>query len=79
MSDKATKRRHINDAAYTHSTLNTFAIVETILEGGHLYTGANTAARRIISICQKEKRRLLMEYDRAVKSAGGGDYGDAQP
>lgn len=64
------------DAAEALSDLNTFAIVVTILEGGHVHSPSYAGAERIIKICRAETGKRLREYDRAIaltrlQSTGG--------
>lgn len=69
------KTYHIAEAARAHSTLNTFSVVVSILEGGHVYGGYNATASRVIKMCQKEMQRQLRLYDKHVAAAqakGGG-------
>lgn len=65
----------IVNAAEALSDLNTFAIVVSILEGGHLHAPSYAAAQKVIGICQREQAKRLREHDRAVEKAGGGKYG----
>lgn len=51
------------------SDLNTFGIVESILENGHLHSASYSGAERIIKICRAEIQKRLREYDRAVAKA----------
>lgn len=53
------------EAAHAHTTLNIFAAIVKILEGGTVYnqSGQRTAAR-IIAICEQEQQRQLIIYDR---------------
>ena len=60
-------------AAEALSDLNTFAIVVSILEGGHLHAPSYSAAGRIIKICQAEQQKRLREYDRAMVHATARD------
>ena len=67
--------KQIEQAAKALSDLNTFAIVVSIMEGGHLHLNAsNGTAERIIRICQREQQKLLKLHDAAVEKAGGGSY-----
>ncbi len=62
----------IKAAAKAHTDLNVFASVVSILEGGHVYTATGRAeADAIIRRCKAVQQRLLREYDRNVKAAGG--------
>lgn len=55
------------DAAVHHTTLNTFASIVQILEGGTVYDpAAYKAAQRIIKIAQQEEQRQLRKYDKAM-------------
>lgn len=55
----------VKEAANALSDLNTFAIVVSILEGGHLHSGSYADAERIIKICRSAQAKRLVEYDRA--------------
>lgn len=58
---------HAKAACNHHTTLNTFAAVVTLLEGGTVYDpAANAAAQRIIKLCQSEQYRQLKKYDAAL-------------
>lgn len=59
----------IKRAAEALSDLNTFAIVATILEGGHLHAPSYDAAQKIIRICHAEEQKRLGDYDRAALAA----------
>lgn len=62
----------IKAAARAHTDLNIFAVVAAVLEGGHVYTAIGHAeAGAIIRRCKAVQQRLLREYDRNVKAAGG--------
>lgn len=63
------RKKAIKEAAQALSDLNTFAIVVSILEGGHLHTPSYAAAERIIKISQQAQQRCLVNYDRAVAKA----------
>lgn len=64
MSDAAKK------AARHHTTLNTFASIVRILEGGTVYDEkAHGTARKIIKLCQDEEQRQLARYDAAIQKA----------
>jgi hypothetical protein len=70
------KRDPIEKLTAGHTDLNVFAIVVTILEGGHLYDAASErAATRIITACKREQQRLLRLYDEGVFEL----CGDAPP
>ena len=55
----------VKAAAEAMADLNTFAIVVSILEGGHIRAPSNDAAARIIKICKTEQQKRLLDYDRA--------------
>lgn len=58
------------EAARAHSDLNIFAVVVSILEGGHLYLPTSRrAANKVIRICKDEQQKRLRDYDRAVSAA----------
>ncbi|MBI2724623.1 MAG: hypothetical protein HYX42_00070 [Polaromonas sp.] len=60
----------ITRAAEAHTNLNLFGVVQSILEGGHLYGGASgPAAQKIIAICKAEMRKHLIAYDKAVEDS----------
>jgi hypothetical protein len=63
------KLEAIKAAAEALSDLNTFAIVVSILEGGHLHAPSYAAAERIIKISHRAQRRCLVDYDRAIAKA----------
>lgn len=64
------KRHPVDTAVDAHTTLQTFASVVTILEGGSLYDPASyAAAERIISIAKAEQQKLLRRYDKARAQA----------
>lgn len=67
------RSQSIESAAEALSDLNTFAIVVSILEGGHVHAPSYAGAQRIINICQREQAKRLREYDRAVEKAGGAE------
>lgn len=70
-----TTGKQIEKAARALADLNTFALIVSILEGGHIYvSSSHTAAGRIVTICQREQKKLLKAYDAAVEKAGGGSY-----
>jgi hypothetical protein len=74
------KGNHIRNAAVALSDLNTFAIVVSILEGGHVHSESYKAAARIIKICKGETAKRLLDYDAAVShsqsDASGGSKHD---
>ena len=55
-----------SDAAKALMDLNAFAIVVSVLEGGHVHASSNEAARKIIAICKREQQRRLNDYDTAL-------------
>src|ERR1700730_5719063 len=59
----------IKAVAEAMSDLNTFAIVVSILENGHLHAPSYAAANRIIKICHAEEQKRLRDYDRAMVKA----------
>jgi hypothetical protein len=63
------RKQHVRDAAEALSDLNTFYVVISIMEGGHLHSPSYAGAERIIKICQSESEKRLREYDRAVARA----------
>ena len=56
----------IEAASEALSDLNTFAVVVSIMEGGHLHAPSYAASFRIINICRAEMGKRLREYDRAI-------------
>jgi hypothetical protein len=55
-------------AAEHHSTLNAFASVVILLEGGLVYDpAAYRAAQRIIKLAKDEERRQFKKYDKALQ------------
>ncbi len=61
------KENHIVEAARAYSTLNAFAGVVALLEGGLVYCPeSEKAAERIIQIAREEQGRMLQKYDREV-------------
>ncbi len=53
-----------------HSTLNAFASVVNLLEGGVIYDpDAQETARKIINLCLAEQSRQLRRFDQARKKA----------
>jgi len=58
------------NAAEALSDLNTFGIIVSILEGGHIHSPSHAAASRIIKICLDEQQRCLGRYDREMAKAG---------
>lgn len=71
-TDQKKQRAAIKAAAEALSDLNTFAIVVSTLEGGHLHAPSYAGAERIIAICKREQDKRLREYDSAVAKAAGG-------
>lgn len=59
----------IVDAAQALSDLNTFAIIVSTIEGGHLHSPSYAGGERIIRICKSEEQKRLREYDRALARA----------
>ncbi len=64
------ERGAIRNAAKALSDLNTFAIVVSILEGGHIHAPSHAGAARIMKICRAEQQRCLLEYDKQMDIAG---------
>ena len=64
--------RALKEAADALSDLNTFAILVTILDGGHIHAPSHAAASRIIRICKAEQDRRLRDYDRLKAKARAG-------
>ena len=62
-------RAFIEEAAQALSDLNTFAIVISTMENGHLHSPSYRAAERIITICKAEMDKRLRDYDRARAKA----------
>jgi monomeric isocitrate dehydrogenase len=63
-------------AAEHHTTLNTFASVVALMEGGTIYdAAANATAQKIIKLCQQEQQRQLTKMDEvfACISLGTGE------
>lgn len=58
-----TRDQHIKQAADVLSDLNTFAIVVSILEGGHTHAFCQAEEFRIIKIAQAAQSKLLDIYD----------------
>lgn len=69
MAERQDGRGDAKAAAKALSDLNTFAIVATILERGHLLVPSR-GAERIIKICEVEQQKLLRAYDRAIAKSG---------
>ncbi len=59
----------IVEAAEALSDLNTFGIVVSILEGGHIHSPSYKDGQRIIDICKSAMGKRLREYDRARAKA----------
>lgn len=52
------------------ATLNTFAIVVSVMEGGCIQDPAgDKSAHRIIKICKQEMQRQVKKYDAALAAA----------
>lgn len=69
---KAARRKEaVKAAAEALSDLNTFDIVVSILEGGHLHANSYAGAAKIIRICIAEQQKRLREYDAAAIRALG--------
>lgn len=66
---KLTKKDAIVAAAEAMSDLNTFYVVVSAMENGHLHSNSYQAASRIITICKTEAQKRLKDYDRAVEMA----------
>jgi hypothetical protein len=65
--EDSARRDAIRKVTTGHTDLNTFAIIRTILEGGHIYDSRSSAAKsRIIAICNKECARLLDVHDQGL-------------
>lgn len=64
------KREQFIRATEAHSDLYVFAVVISIMEGGHLHASSHKAAERIINICKRETNKRLREYDAAAKRLG---------
>ena len=66
ISSNRTRRRDIAyDVARAHTHLSIFHSIKNILECGVIY-GDNTAARKIIAICDAEVVRQLRIMDKAL-------------
>jgi len=64
------KQHPVDIAVDAHTTLQTFATVVAVLEGGSIYDPASRAtAERIISIAKAEQQKLLRRYDKARAQA----------
>lgn len=61
---KLTRDQHIKQAADALSDLNTFAILVSILEGGHTHSFCQNTESQIIRLAQGAQGRLLEIYDR---------------
>lgn len=54
-------------AARHHSTLNGFAAVTAILEGGLIYDhNEQKTVEKILKLCQEARQRQLCKYDAAI-------------
>ena len=60
-------------AAKALSDLNTFAVIVSILEGGHIMFSKSSADEQIIAICRDEQQKLLRHYDRLLAEAAQQD------
>jgi hypothetical protein len=56
----------IKSAAEASSDLNTFYIIISVVENGHLHFPSYAGGERIIKICHSESQKRLREYDRLV-------------
>ncbi len=64
------KAKIIKEAAHAHSDLNMFAIIVSLLEGGHVYRPeSHPAAEKIIKICKAEQQKCLRAHDAAIRAA----------
>ena len=66
---KPTRQNAVEQAAQALSDLNTFAIVVSVLEGGHVHSPSYKTSERIIQICKEAQQARLREYDRAITRA----------
>lgn len=59
----------IKEPHHHHSTLNAFASVVNLLEGGVIHDpdAENETAKKIIALCQKEIYRQLRRFDEAKR------------
>ena len=69
--ERGTMKGPIQYAAEALSDLNTFAIIVTLLEGGHVHADSHADAERIIAICKRAEARCLDAYDKYVAEAQG--------
>ena len=74
-ADPEKQRQAVVAASEALSDLNTFAIVVSILENGHLHSLSCKTAARIILMCKDEQQKRLRDYDKAIVKAGGACYG----
>ena len=56
----------VEKGAEAHTDLVIFDAIENLLDSSLVTTETQSAADRIIAICQKEKARCLKRYDAAV-------------
>lgn len=61
-----TTKECVTAAAEALSDLNTFYVVISTMEGGHLHAPSYAGGERIIRICRSEADKRLREYDTAV-------------
>lgn len=67
-NERVTAEQIAGKAAKHHTDLNIFAVIVSILEGGHIYTSSGMSmAARIIRLCQEEEHRQLQAYDREIR------------
>ena len=67
MAAKSKAVEAAQEAAHHHTTLNTFAAIEALLEHGMIYDSrANAAAQRILKIAKEERQRQLLRMDSAL-------------
>lgn len=59
-------------ASAAHSDLNTFAIIVSILEGGHIYLNeSQDVADKIIKLCNNQQNICLRIHDRELSKSKG--------
>lgn len=63
------RQKDIELTANALSTLNTFGILMSILEGGHIRAPSYAAGNKIIKICKSEMQKCLRDYDKASARA----------
>ena len=67
---KKTAPEHAKDAAKHHTTLSTFSLCVSLLEGGSVYDHTSyRATSKIIALCKAEQQRQLSKYDAALSKA----------